>query len=180
MPKFRDMSSWQQAEQLMQPAFIRLIDNVRKQLDESTWTGSYEEIPVWSEGTSDAEKAQVVQLQERLKTAPAEEADEIERSLAQLPTPYPGYHLTLKQHDRQVSVDLWQLCYQICFQNYDADSGTAHASGQTETLPVEVDTSLFDETGEVDWNRLDEKTQQIVERIFAALPGGSNSTIAPE
>jgi hypothetical protein len=35
---------------------------------------------------------------------------------------------------------------------------------------VEVDTTLFDETGEVDWNRLDAKAIQIVDQVFANLP----------
>jgi hypothetical protein len=37
---------------------------------------------------------------------------------------------------------------------------------------VEVDRSLFDEFGDVDWNRLDDKTQRLVGQIFAGLPAG--------
>jgi hypothetical protein len=36
-------------------------------------------------------------------------------------------------------------------------------------VTVEVDTSLLDETGDVEWNRLDEKAQRIVQDIFASL-----------
>jgi len=32
MPKFSNITSWEQAELLMQPAFIRIIDHIRKQL----------------------------------------------------------------------------------------------------------------------------------------------------
>lgn len=170
MPKFQNLSTWQQAEQLMQPAFIRLVDNIRKQLDQTSWKGSYEEVLVWAEGTSDEVKAQVLHLREQLGNASAEAAAEIERRLAQLPSPYPGYLLSLKQAGREVTVDLWEMCYRICFQNYDVLSGTSRTAMQPDLEGVEVDTSLFDEDGEVDWNRLDDKTQQIVEQVFASLP----------
>jgi len=35
-PKITDTVAWQ-AELLMQPTFIRIIDNIRNQLDESAW-----------------------------------------------------------------------------------------------------------------------------------------------
>lgn len=171
MPRFQDLATWQQAEQLMQPAFIRLIDNLRKQLEKSTWKGTYEEMPVWAEAVSVEVQSRVAQLQEALKTASADEAIAIEAALAQLPSSYPGYHLHLQQQEHRVTVDLWSLCYQICFQNYDAAIGTSHApeeSGSSQGVKIDVD--LFDEAGDVDWHRLDQKTQQLVEQTFANLP----------
>lgn len=156
-PKFADIAAWQQAELLMQPAFIRLIDNIRKQLDESNWQGTYQETPIWPEGTSEAVQANVLELRQQLKAASPEQAREIETELAHLPTPYPAYHLCLQRGERQVKVDLWELCYQICFRSLDQ--------------PVEIDTQLLDETGDVDWQQLDAKTRGIVEQIFATLPG---------
>ncbi|PSB23975.1 hypothetical protein [Stenomitos frigidus] len=172
MPRFQDLATWQQAEQLMQPAFIRLIDNLRKQLEQSTWQGTYEEVPVWAEAVSVEVQSRVAQLQGALKTASADEAIVIEAALAQLPSSYPGYHLHLQQQEHRVTVDLWSLCYQICFQNYDAASGTSHALGESSSEQgVKIDGDLFDDAGAIDWHRLDHKTQQLVEQTFANLPG---------
>ncbi len=171
MPTFPDVATWQQAEQLMQPAFIRLIDNLRKQLEQSSWKGTYEDVPLWAEDVSDDIKLQVTQLRATLQTASAEDAIAIEAALAQLPTAHPGYHLHLEQADQRVTVDLWNLCYQICFKDYDAASGMTHALGETSSnQTVSIDTDLFEETGAVDWHRLDRKTQQVVEQIFGTLP----------
>ncbi len=174
MPKFQTMEVWQQAESLMQPAFIRLVANFDKRLNESAWKGTYEDIQAWPEGTSEATKATVLHLRSQLENAPDDQqVEELERSLSQLPTPYPGYllHLTKddrQQDDRQLTVDLWNLCYQICFRNYDPVSGTSFQSEFGERLGegVEIDRTLFDETGEVDWDQLDEKVRQIVNPIF--------------
>lgn len=125
-PKIKNEVAWQQASVLMQPALIRVIDNIRKQLEESTWQGTYEEVQ----------------------------------------TPYPGYTLCLQHQDRQVTFDVWDLCYQVCFSNYRS----THA--EMESVDVEIDTSLLDETGDVDWNQLDTKAKQLVQEVFANLPKG--------
>ena len=123
-PKITNAIAWEQAELLMQPALIRLIDNIRKQLDESIWTGTYQEVHI----------------------------------------PFPGYQLCLEHKGEQRCVDLWELCYQICFTNYTL----THL--ESESIEVEIDTSLIDETGDVDWNRLDAKSRQIVDDMFSQLP----------
>lgn len=173
MPKFRDLATWQQAEQLMQPVFIRLIANVGKQLEQSVWRGSYEDMLVWEAGVSDVLKARVLQLRSQLAAdPPPEQAAELEQELAALPAPYPGYLLRLSHQGQEVTVELWDLCYQICFRNYDSATGTSWTQGfgQSKNEGVEVDTSLFEDTGELDWNRIDEKTKRVVDRIFANLP----------
>lgn len=161
-PRFATIETWQQAERLMQPAFIRLIDNLRKQLDTSTWRGRYCDVQVWANDIPDETKATVLQLQEQLETVPPEQAVEIQATLSQLPAPYPGYELCLEKNDRQVNVDVWALCYQICFRS--------NIGEWRDDFPVEIDTSLFDETGEVDWNLLEDKTKRIVEQVFENLP----------
>jgi len=179
MPKFQSIDIWQQAEVLMQPAFIRLVANIGKRLDESAWKGQYEDVQVWSEEIDEATKAQVVALRDELATLASQtdvhsvsRSAEIEQTLAALPAPYPGYQLCLSQADHQVCVDLWEICYQICFRDYDPASGTSRPKGfgQPPSQGVEVDTSLFDETGEVDWERLDAKTRKLVDQIFNSLP----------
>ena len=180
MPKFQDAATWQQAEQLMQPIFIRLIDNLRKQLDETpTWRGTYEDVPLWPEGVSEEVKVQVLELRSRLANVPPEEIAAIESALADLPAPHPGYWLCLTRQDQQskidpIKIDLWELCYQICFRDYDVATGTSRSRGfgQPQSQGVEVDRTLLDEFGNVDWNRLDDKTQRLVGQIFAGLPVG--------
>ena len=116
--------AWQQAEMLMQPSLIRLLDNLRKSLEKSSWNGTYHEVQ----------------------------------------NPIPGYQLDLESQGTKVSVNIWELCYEICFSNYRK----THA--EEEEIEVEIDTSLMDENGEVDWTRLEKKTIEVVEKIFAELP----------
>ncbi len=166
MPKFANMLSWQQAELLMQPAFIRIIDNIGKQLEQSNWKGTYTDVQVWAEGTPEATKALVVELQQKLAKANPQEAAEIQNRLDHLPSPYPGYQLCLEQGGRTVTVDIWQLCYQICFRNY-----SAVLNAIDKDLVVEIDTSLINpERNDVDWQRLDQKAKQAIEQIFSSLP----------
>jgi hypothetical protein len=123
-PKITSQLAWQQAEILMQPALIRLLDNIRNRLDKSIWQGTYQEIS----------------------------------------TPIPGYQLCLKYEGEQRYIDIWELCYQVCFINYQP------THGEMESMEVDIDTSLINEMGEVDWNRLDTKSRLIVEDFFANLP----------
>ena len=163
-PKFKDIAAWQQAELLMQPAFLRILDNIRKQLEESAWKGTYQEVLIWPEGTTEETQTRVIQLRQQLQDASPSAVEEIEQALANLPTPYPGYLLCLQHQNQQFNVDLWELCYQVCFRNYSlsrVDPGSKE---------VEIDTSLIEETGEVDWHRLDAKAQEMVTQMFANLP----------
>jgi hypothetical protein len=171
MPKFANTLAWQQAELLMQPVFIRIIDNIRKQLDESSWKGTYEDVQVWSADVPEAIKAQVVELQQQLATASPEEAEEIHAVLDRLPKPHPGYLLCLEKNGQRITIDLWELCYQICFRNY-----SPVLNALDRDLKVEVDTTLIDETGDVDWQQLDEKAKRIVGQIFGSLPGAATPT----
>jgi hypothetical protein len=162
-PRFADIETWRQAEILMQPAFIRLIDNLRKQLEVSDWQGSYEEVIVWADGIPEDVKTNVLSLRSQLESASPAQAAEIEQTLSHLPQPYPGYELHLKKSDRQVNVDLWELCYRICFQ----------ADGEilSDDRPVAVDVTLLEaDTGDVDWVQLDNKTKQVVTTVFEELP----------
>ncbi|MDY6803835.1 MAG: hypothetical protein SXA11_08520 [Cyanobacteriota bacterium] len=123
-PKITTTTAWKQAELLMQPSLLRVLDNLRKTLETSSWKGTYEKVQ----------------------------------------TPIPGYRLDLEERGQKVSVNIWELCYQICFSNYRL----THA--EEEEVEVEIDTSLIDENGEVDWDILEEKTCQVIENFFAELP----------
>jgi hypothetical protein len=173
VPKFQDQATWEQAEQVMQPALIRVIANVGKRLEQTPdWQGTYEDVQVWESGVAEAIKTQVMDLRSLLESATAATVDQIRQELAQLPAPYPGYQLRLSQGEQVVTVELWDLCYQICFRNYDSVTGTSwtRGFGQGKSQGVEIDPDLFKDNGDVDWVVLDGKAQQVVERVFANLP----------
>jgi hypothetical protein len=109
----------------MQPTYIRVVDNLRKALEDSAWRESYQEVQ----------------------------------------TPIPGYELCLSSQDQEIKVNLWELCFEVCFQDYQRGSVPIDSE-----LKVDVDTSLINpETGEVDWEKLDAKAKQQVEQLFASL-----------
>ncbi|MGL4622671.1 MAG: hypothetical protein ACRC32_24210, partial [Chroococcidiopsis sp.] len=95
-PRITDPVAWQQAELLMQPAFIRIIDHIRKHLDESAWQGTYENVLIWSPDTTEEMKTRVILLLQELDGASPERTAEIEQAIANLPTPQPGYQLSLQ------------------------------------------------------------------------------------
>jgi len=160
-PKFADAIAWQQAEILMQPVFIRVIDNLRKQLEASPWKGTYHDTQTWPEGITDDTKAQVLELHQQLSaTSDPHEAAAIEHAIAQLPRLQTGYELWLEQDERQIKLDLWQLCYQVCFQNYHPE--------MPDQL-IAIDTNLLDEDSEVDWFQLDQKAKHLIEQTFHQL-----------
>lgn len=164
-PKFADQDAWQKADMLMQPALIRTIDHIRKQLEGgTTWQGEYRETPVWPEAVSEETQAKVLLLQQELKTATPAQVDHVKAALAQMPSPIPAYELVLTnpQQADAVVVNLWELCYRVCFQNPDAVIA-GEAAAQVDEQLIEADTQ------EVDWPRLDQKTQTIVGQVFAGL-----------
>lgn len=129
-PKFKTVQAWEQAQLLMQPALIRILDNIRKQLDNSDWKGDYREVI----------------------------------------DPIPGYHLRLTRQEKSVEIDIWELCYQVCFQDYLSFPDNIFSRYDRSTREVEVDTRLIDETGEVDWQFLEAKAQKSVRQVFENLP----------
>ncbi|MEM9264145.1 MAG: hypothetical protein AAGA46_01325 [Cyanobacteria bacterium P01_F01_bin.13] len=158
MPKFATVQDQRYAQVLMQPALIRIIDNIRKQLDISDWKGSYRDDMSWPASTTAEQKQQYLALQDMLETATPEEHDQIQATLAQLPSPQHAYTLCLQKQEQQQEIDVWQLCYRLCNQNTAIDA------------PITVDTTLLDlETGEVNWIALDQKAKYLVEEAFRIL-----------
>jgi hypothetical protein len=124
-PKFASELAWQQAEFLMQPIYIRIIDRIRQQGEVSTWKVSYEEVR----------------------------------------EPHPINYLCLESGERRLKYDIWDLCYQVCFLNYDG------SHSEIESQIVDVDTSLIDmEAQTPDWTKLDNKAKDVIARIFNNLP----------
>ena len=128
-PTFKNILAWEQAQVLMQPAMLRVVDNIRKEIEASSWKGTYKEVT----------------------------------------SPIPGYHLCLTRSDYRVEVDVWELCYQVCFVEY---APVQHIFSQEDeaAYPVEIDTRLLDNSGEIDWQLLESKAQQSVRKVFSTLP----------
>lgn len=163
VPTFATPQDRANVEQLMQPALIRVIDNIRKQLDTSDWQGQYEENLVWPDGTTEQQKTMYADLQKGLHGVPTEEHDRVATAMSKLPQPSPLYTLRLTQADQpDQTIDVWATCYQVCT--------TANEDGLKADTKLKADTNLFNENGEVDWLLLDEKTKALVESIFQALP----------
>lgn len=121
-PKFTDLQTWQQADMLMQPVMIRLVDNLRKQVEQLPWQSTYQAVD----------------------------------------TPIPGYRLSLSYQDHERSIDIWELCYAICFQDYQLGR-------PDDAQLVQIDRELLDAGGDVDWHYLDNKAQRIVEQSLYSL-----------
>lgn len=128
-PQFKTRLAWEQAQVLMQPALIRVLDNIRKQLETSSWKGTYQEIT----------------------------------------EPIPGYLLCLSKDSRTIEVDIWQLCYQVCFQSYTPYPQHIFSGLEERSVEVEIDTRLLDDTGALDWHLIEAKSQQAVRQVFANL-----------
>ncbi len=128
-PKFKTRLAWEKAQVLMQPALIRVLDNIRKQLDMSSWKGSYKEIA----------------------------------------NPIPGYILCLTQGEQSREIDIWDLCYQVCFQDYDPNPNHIFSHLDRRSYEVDMDDRLLDETGEIDWQLIEAKAQKVVRNVFENL-----------
>lgn len=151
----------------MQPAFIRLIDNFRKAVENTAWESRYEDLQAWPAGTQTAQKERWAELSAMLETTQTLDVEAVEAELATLPSPELSYRLNLEREDQQIQFDLWQLCYQVCFRTYVP--GLPSDTGE-ETQAVEIDNQLLDNQGEVDWVALDAKALTVVEQIMQSLP----------
>ncbi|MFH7242147.1 MAG: hypothetical protein ACHWZW_04780 [Spirulina sp.] len=145
------------AHHLMQPCLIRIIDNLRKATETLDWQSEYTQTLAWIEGTTDDQKQRVADLSAQLgeAKADAEATAQIEQALAQLPTPTPIYHLRLTQGERIATLDVWELCFRLCCEDYDP------------AQPATTDASLVMEDGEIDWIALDEKAKALVNQALA-------------
>jgi len=162
-PTFENSEEWERANLLMQPAFIRVLDNIRKLMEEHpTWKSSYPESLIWDPSVSEEERGRIGLLQQELKTTTSNDrAIEIEQVLETLPKPYLVYEWRLERDIQIVAIDLWELCYQVCFTD------DYHSSSNQ---PAQVDRRLLDDWNEVDWRVLDDKAKQLVLDILSQLP----------
>ncbi|WP_404784791.1 hypothetical protein [Altericista sp. CCNU0014] len=158
----------QSAAALMQPTFIRVMDHLRRMLEESDWKGHYETTYVWSENIAPETKAEVLWLYDKLEEAAKADRADIERQLEDLPQPIPVYLLHLEKGEKTRTMNLWELCYQICLGSYSPQIERADfVEIDLDTAPP--DASLFDAFGEVDWMRLDQKAAGVIQAAFQLL-----------
>ncbi len=115
-PKFKNIQEYEKAQILMQPIFIRVLDNIRKQSEISQWQSSYQEIN----------------------------------------EPFPSYLLSVKKGDELTEYNVWELCFKVCFKSYQINQNQS----------VETDENLIDETGEINWEAIENKTQKLITDIF--------------
>jgi hypothetical protein len=171
-------ASWAQAEMLMQPAFIRLMDHLRHQLEQTDWAGQYETVNQWPSGTTPEEQTMVTTLHTLLETSTSlQQQEQIEDQLAELPQPIPVHLLHLTKDDARVTLNLWELCYQICLQDY-TPCLSRPTFLEVPLAEMQADGSLFAEDGEVDWTVLDQKTATVVTDAFRTLVDNPEQTDA--
>lgn len=91
-------------------------------------------------------------------------------SYEEVTEPFPGHQLVLENGNNQMRVNIWDLCFQVCFANYQPQPFVDNLPGNEEDLRVEIDQQLFNAQGEVDWTALDQKAGHCVEKLLAALP----------
>jgi hypothetical protein len=161
-------SGGQTALTLMQPTFIRVMDHLRRTLEQSDWKGQYETAYAWTEGTTPEVKAEVLGIYNRIEVAPKSEQASLESLLNLLPEPIPIYLLHLDKAQETRTLNLWELCYQICLADYTPE---IESTGFVEVDLDEAapDVSLFDALGEVDWVQLDQKAAAVIKSAFESL-----------
>jgi hypothetical protein len=150
-PELAPQQYWRQAALLFQPALIRLLDQIRNQLADSPWQGTYETRELWPAG-----------------------AAELPAELDSTEAPQILYLLYLSQSDQTtpVRVNIWELCYQICFQDYQPQI-ERETIADFQPGEVTTDSDLLDIDGEVDWHRLDRKAEQVVAELLQKLAAPS-------
>jgi hypothetical protein len=165
---FSEVPAGQTALTLMQPTFIRVMDHLRRTLEQSAWKGQYETTHAWPEGTTPEVKAEVLWLYDKLEGAAKVDQADIECQLADLPQPVPVYLLHLEKEQQRKTINVWELCYQICLTDYIPQIERTDFV-EVALEEAQPDYALFDESGEVDWVRLDQKTAGMIQAAFQSL-----------
>ncbi|MGF1569354.1 MAG: hypothetical protein ACFCVD_15015 [Nodosilinea sp.] len=155
MLTFATPNDHDQASQLMQPCLIRVLDNLRKQTEILDWQSNYVERVLWPSEATEAQRQQVQALAAELDTASPEDVPALRQQLSQLPSPVPAYELQLTRGDQTQTLDIWELCFQVCFRDY------------VPQHPATVDETLLEDTGDIDWIALDEKARGRVEEALS-------------
>jgi hypothetical protein len=153
---------WQEAAMLFQPALIRLLDQIRNQLAESTWKGTFETRELWPMGNP------VLAVDADTPEDESPNPPSTNASSAEAPQVLYLLNLTHPGQTAEVRVNIWELCYQICFQDYQPQIGR-ETIADFQPGEVTTDMGLFDADGEVDWHQLDHKAHQVVAQLLQEI-----------
>ncbi len=153
---------------LLQPALIRLIDQLRLQLTGSNWQWSYQTHEIWPENVPQFARDRYGQLQAQLDTVKDTEAEVLDAELATMVMPVPVYFLDLIQGDRQLRINMWELCYQICLQEYSPVLASASLDSPALAL-YSLDPTLLESDETIDWSKLDQKAADVVSQMLEGL-----------
>ena len=160
-PTFKTRLAWEQAQVLMQPALLRVVDNIRKQLESSDWRGTYKEVSKPIPGYHLCLTRREDQQGARSLDASQSQAFRKPRKDEDLETAAESPH--------QIEIDIWELCYQVCFKEYNPIHHI-FSDDDESGYEVEIDSRLLDYMGEIDWQLLESKAQQSVRKVFESLP----------
>lgn len=163
-----DLMNQQQLALLLQPALIRLIDQLRQQLTAASWAWSYDTIELWPDEVPSEVRSQYTEMLQALETASDDDAEIIQDVLETLPQPVPLYRLDVTLEDTVYQINMWELCYQICLKKYVPNlSNMTVQSPQLEKQ--RLDPELLDSSGGIDWVVLNEKAKKVVESLMKQL-----------
>ncbi|NJN23499.1 MAG: hypothetical protein HC810_02680 [Acaryochloridaceae cyanobacterium RL_2_7] len=96
------MDKQQKLAMLMQPALIRLIDQLRQQLTAASLKWTYETTELWPNDVPQTLRQQYQEMTEALEIANDDDADKIYAVLETLPQPVPLYRLEIEQGNEKL------------------------------------------------------------------------------
>lgn len=85
-----------------------------------------------------------------------------------MPQPVPLYRLDITYQETVLAINMWQLCYQICLQDYEPQ--LKDMSIQSPDLDgAKLDHALIDHDGEIAWEPLNQKAQLVVSQLIESI-----------
>ena len=162
------MDKQQKLAMLMQPALIRLIDQLRQQLTEASITWTYETTELWPEDVPQETRQQYDEMTQALEIASDDDAEKIQDVLETLPQPVPLYRLEIEQNDEKIHMNMWELCYQICLQKYKPQLDRMQVEAPNLSS-YKIDKTLWESNDSIDWEALNLKAKKVVQRLTQSL-----------
>ena len=152
----------------MQPALIRLIDQLRQQFSAESITWTYKTTEHWPEDVPDSTRRQYQEMMQALDVANEEDADKIHAVLETLAQPVPLYELEVELDNEKVHLNMWELCYQICLQKYRPNLQRMQVDAPNLSS-YKLDKSLWESQSSIDWEALNTKAQKVVKSLLKTL-----------
>ena len=80
--------------------------------------------------------------------------------------PLPGHQLSLTHEDTSVTINIWDICFKVCFIDYQFSSNQL----SQDSIMVEIDNNLFNEDKQINWQHLKTKTEKTIQTIINNFP----------